>query len=60
MQTPPFIPPTREGDEKEMMIEKIINVLIIVSTISAIIGILQFFGLNYETWHKMEDSFKAS
>ena len=34
--------------KREMMIEKIINVLIIVSTISAIIGILQFFGLNYE------------
>lgn len=29
-------------------IDKIINALIIVSTISAIIGILQFFGLNYE------------
>lgn len=41
--------PARGGEMKrEMMIKKIINVLIIVSTISAIIGILQFFGLNYE------------
>lgn len=45
----PLSPPTRGGEMKmEMMIEKIINVLIIISTISAIIGILQFFGLNYE------------
>jgi O-antigen ligase len=45
----PLSPPARGGEMKrEMMIEKIINVLIIVSTISAIIGILQFVGLNYE------------
>ncbi len=45
----PLSPPARGGEiKREMMIEKIINILIIVSTISAIIGILQFFGLNYE------------
>ncbi len=33
---------------KTTLIEKILNVLIIVSTISAFIGILQFFGLDYE------------
>ncbi len=37
------------GDEKKAaFIEKVLNLLIIVSAISAIIGVLQFFGLNYE------------
>ncbi len=45
----PFCPPLIKGDIGGLVfIEKIVNVLIIVSTISAIIGILQFFGLNYE------------
>ena len=34
--------------ERTAFIEKILNLLIIVSAVSAIIGILQFFGLNYE------------
>lgn len=36
------------GEKKAAFIENVLNVLIIVSTISAIIGIMQFFGLNYE------------
>lgn len=45
----PLSPSIKRGEmQKEMIMEKIINLLIIVSTISAVIGIMQFFGLNYE------------
>ena len=45
---PPSPPFTKGGMGGLVFIEKILNVLIIVSTISAFIGILQFFGLDYE------------
>lgn len=49
----PAIPPLSKGgrgdfQEEVSFIERLLNVLIIVSTISAFIGILQFFGLDYE------------
>lgn len=54
----PLSAPTRGGETKslflqgegvrERVIEKVLNVLIIVSTISALLGILQFVGLDYE------------
>ncbi|MBI5182349.1 MAG: O-antigen ligase family protein [Nitrospirae bacterium] len=52
LNNPPYPPLAKGGERRDfvtvILIEKVLNVLIIVGTISALLGILQFVGLDYE------------